>query len=137
MTQQCTLCQKKFKSRKYLDPHMQRSNENACPICGENFVDNSEQLVAHARRHFKDDYLTLPQVKALRKITGKSVLLPVDPSSNSSNAVRASSDPILGPSGAPNMDPAFQQTSRPIHGHACIEISVTQSGTEKYSVGAV
>jgi hypothetical protein len=116
-------------------------------ICVENFVDNREQLVAHARRHFKDvahaekhfkdDYLTLPQVKALRKITGKSVLLPMDPSSNSSNPVRASSDLIPGPSGAPNMDPAFQQSSRPIHGNAVIEISVTPSGTEKYSLLAL
>lgn len=99
-------------------------------LSGENFIDNREQLVAHARRHFREDYLTIPQVKALRKITGKTELLPVQPSHNSPNAA----SPAPGPSHVSNTVPDFQQTARSIHGNAGIEISITPTATEKYSM---
>jgi hypothetical protein len=101
-------------------------------LCDEDFGIDTEQLVAHARRHFREDYLTLPQVKALRKITGKSAL--ISTSANSSSSTVASNDPTPGPSRVLDVEPAFQQTSRSIHGNAGTEISIKPTDAEKYSL---
>jgi hypothetical protein len=105
---------------------MRRSHNNICPLCDKDFGIDKEQLVAHARKHFREDYLTLPQVKALRKITGL-----ISPSDNSSSSSVASNYPTPGQSRVLDVERAFQQISRSIHG---TEISIKTTDAEKYSL---
>jgi transposase-like protein len=71
----CNECNKSFSSEKFLQKHVISKHSFNCQLC-YNTHENKSDLIEHALEHFKNDFLTLAQVKKLRNVTGKSFIVP-------------------------------------------------------------
>jgi hypothetical protein len=89
-------------------------------------------LSKHAKKHLREDFLTIPAAKRLRKLAGKSVLVTETKTGSRSRT------PEAGPSGYQhvfneqgNQHPHFVQKVKAVNGNAGVVISMDPSGTEK------
>jgi hypothetical protein len=106
-----------------------------CPVCKQVF-ESKLNLKTHVGTHLSNDFLTVKQVQKLRRITGRSILLSTDKTSQQPgtsgtnqnvNTTASASAPI-------SPEPVFDQTSRPIHGNAGILYTINPTGLARHSM---
>lgn len=72
---QCRFCSRNFRHKRSLIRHTDSTHAHKCSLCKKMF-DSKEHLADHARRHLNSEYLTLAQVRQLRKQAGGTHAIP-------------------------------------------------------------
>jgi uncharacterized Zn-finger protein len=68
----CELCPATFASSALLKKHKKLNHANVCPVCAKAF-NSKENLSQHAKKHLRDDYLTVTIARQFRQLARHTV----------------------------------------------------------------